>query len=115
LSGASDQEVERVAFLRFSVMIPRPGNERRVEELLDELVGLYQGRPGFITAYRLKPGPHAGALRVGRISIWESVEDADHMAAEAHDLSLQSQIKVLVDDATHQESSFEVPLVLQAA
>jgi heme-degrading monooxygenase HmoA len=104
-----------VAFLRFSVMIPRPGNEKRVEELLDELVGLYQGRPGFITAYRLKPGPHAGAPRVGRISIWESVEDADRMATWAHDLSLQSEIRVLVDDATHQESSFEVPLVLQAA
>jgi len=104
-----------VAFLRSSVMIPLPGNETRVEEFLDELLRLYQGRPGFITAYRLRPGPHAGAPKVGRISIWESAQDADHMAAEAHDLSLQSQIKVLVDDATNEESSFEVvlPFVLQ--
>ncbi len=96
-----------MAFLRFSVMIPRPGNEKQVDELLDELVGLYQGRKGLITAYRLRPGPHAGAPKVGRLSIWESVEDANRMASEAHDLALQSQIKMLVYDETHEESSFE--------
>jgi len=97
-------------------MIPRPGNEKQVDELLDELLSLYQGRPGFITAYRLKPGPHAGAPKVGRISIWESADDANRMASEPRDLSLQSQIKTLVDDTTHEESSFEgVPFVRQAA
>ena len=96
-----------MAFLRFSVMIPRPGNEKQVEDLLDELLRLYQGRPGFITAYRLKPGPHAGAPKVGRLSIWETVEDANRMASEARDLSLHSQIKPLVFDETHEESSFE--------
>ncbi len=97
-------------------MIPRPGNEKRVEELLDQLLKLYQGRPGFITAYRLKPGPHAGAPKVGRISIWESSEDANRMASEALDLSLQSQIKALVDESTHEESSFEgIPFGRQPA
>lgn len=96
-----------MAFLRVSVMIPRPGYEKRVEDLIDELLRLYQGRPGFITAYRLKPGPHAGAPKVGRISIWESSEDANRMASESRDIALQSQIKTLVDDETHEESSFE--------
>ena len=88
-------------------MIPRPGNEKRVDELLDELLGLYQGRQGFITAYRLKPGPHAGAPKIGRISIWESVDDTNRMASEARDIALQSQIKTLVYEETHEESSFE--------
>ena len=105
-----------MAFLRVSIMIPRPGNEERVNELLDELLQLYQGRPGFITAYRLKPGPHAGPPKVGRISIWESSEHANRMASEPRDLALQSQLKVLVDDATHEESSFEgEPVVRQPA
>ena len=96
-----------MAFLRISVMIPRPGNEKRVGELIDDLLKLYQGKPGFIAAYRLAPGPHAGAPKVGRISIWESSEHANRMASDPRDLALQSEIKVLVDDATHEESSFE--------
>ena len=96
-----------MAFIRISVMVPTTGHEARVGAILDELIRLYQGKPGFITAYRLDPGPHAGAPRVGRISVWTSVEDTNRMASDQHDQSLQAELKTLVDEATHEEHSFE--------
>jgi heme-degrading monooxygenase HmoA len=95
-----------MAFVRISIMIPQAGQEARVEQLLKDLVNFYQGRPGFITAYRLSADPHASVKRVGRISVWETEEDAHRTASEQHDLSLQSQLKLLVEDATHEEYSF---------
>ncbi len=96
-----------MAFVRVSVMVPKAGREVRVGELLDSLMALYVGKPGFITAYRLKPGPHAGAPRVGRITVWETAADADRMAQDSTDMSLQSELMLAVEQEAHEEHSFE--------
>ncbi len=95
-----------MAFVRVSIMTPIVGQHAEVERVLDALVRLYQGRPGFVTAYRLSPDPHAGTSRMGRISVWEDEGAANRTASEERDLALQSQLKALVQDSTHQELSF---------
>ena len=95
-----------MAYVRVSIMTPVGGQDAEVQRLLDELVKLYQGRPGFITAYRLSPDPHAGTTRMGRISVWESEEAAHRTASEERDIAFQSQLKALVRGSTHEEYSF---------
>lgn len=87
-------------------MTPKSGQDSRVQDLLDDLVRSYQGRQGFITAYRLSPDPHAGARRIGRLSVWESEEDAHRMASDQHDMSVQSELRALIQTETHEEHSF---------
>ncbi|HKS90383.1 MAG TPA: hypothetical protein VJQ83_00540 [Tepidiformaceae bacterium] len=96
-----------MAFMRLSLMTPRPGQEREVSELLDKLLKLYVGRPGFRAAYRLSSDTHSGSTRMGRVSIWDSEEDAHRTAVNDTDIALQSQIKVLCEDETHEEHSFD--------
>ena len=74
--------------------------------LLDQLVQYFHDKPGFIAAYRLSSDPHATDKRVGRISIWESEDDANRMSSDQHDLALQSEIKLLAVETTHEEQSF---------
>ncbi len=93
-------------FIRISLMVPKPGQDNRVDELLKELVQFYVSRPGFLAAYRLAPDPHAATKRVGRISVWREEVDAHRTASEARDLAIQSELKLVVEDETHHEFSF---------
>jgi nucleotide-binding universal stress UspA family protein/heme-degrading monooxygenase HmoA len=104
----SERRVERatMAFIRISLMTPRSGQQEELEKLLDSLVAYLHGKPGFIAAYRLSPDPHSMDNRVGRISIWESEDDANRMSSDQHDQALQAEIKLVAIDATHEENSF---------
>jgi quinol monooxygenase YgiN len=95
-----------MAFIRLSLMTPRPGKEEALTVLLDRLVQYFQDKPGCIAAYRMSADPHARDKRVGKVSIWESEEDANRMSADQHDLALEAEIKLLAVDATHEEHSF---------
>jgi hypothetical protein len=95
-----------MAFVRISLMTPQPGQESRVQELLDDLVRFYQGRDGFITAYRLSADPHAGGPRMGRVSVWENEDAAHKTAMEQHDLAVQSELKMLTQTTGREEYSF---------
>lgn len=95
-----------MAFMRLSLMTPHAGREAEVGELLDRLLKLYVGRPGFQAAYRLSSDEHSGSTRMGRVSIWDSEADAHRTAVNETDIALQSQIKVLCADETHEERSF---------
>ena len=87
-------------------MTPRSGQEEELADLLDRLVQYFQGKPGFIAAYRISSDPHSKDKRVGRLSIWDSEDDANRMSSDQHDLALQAEIKLLAIDATHEEHSF---------
>ena len=94
-------------FVRLSLMTPKPGQTQRASELLDRLIDFYQRRPGFVAAYRLTPDGTGAPGRIGRVSIWEHKEDANHTAAEQTDISLQSELKLISEEETHEEHSFE--------
>jgi hypothetical protein len=87
-------------------MTPRSGQEEALTGLLDRLVQYFQDKPGCTAAYRISADPHAKDNRVGKISIWESEEDANRMSSDQHDLALESEIKLLAVDTTHEEHSF---------
>lgn len=102
---------DNMPFIRVSVMTPHAGKEHEVSELIDALLALYRGRPGFIKAYRLAAHPAGGHTRMGRLSMWNSEEEIRSMAGNERDMALQSQLKLITDDETHEEYSFEaVPL-----
>ena len=95
-----------MAFVRISIMTPKPGQAQRGQDVLDDLLRFYKGRDGFIDAWRLTDDPHAPGNRVGRVSIWATEDDAHRTASEQRDLALQSELKLLCDDNTHEEHSF---------
>lgn len=96
-----------MAFTRLAIMTPKRGNEARVEEMLNDLLKFQSEQPGFVAGYLLRHDPHeSGTTRIGRFTVWESEEHANHVAQQQHDMSLQSELKLQVDDETHEEHSF---------
>ena len=95
-----------MAFIRISLMTPRPDKEEELANLLDSLVEYFHGMPGFIAAYRLSGDQHSTDKRTGRLSIWESEAHANRMSSDEHDFALQAEIKLLAIDTTHEEHSF---------
>ena len=95
-----------MAFVRYSVMTPKLGQAERVRGLLDDMLNYQKGREGFITALRLDPDEHDLHGFIGRVSVWESEKHANTVAQEHHQISLQSEIKLWVNDETHEERSF---------
>jgi hypothetical protein len=95
-----------MAFVRISIMVPMAGQEAAVQGILDDLVRFYKGRQGFINAWRLTADAHATIKRLGRVSVWESEDDAHRTASEQRDLALQSQLKILVQAGSQEEYSF---------
>ena len=89
-------------YVRISMMRARTGEETRVHDLIDRLVAYYAQQPGFVTGYRLEPTEPDGFI--GRIGVWERVEDADRAAQTEHDLALRSQLNMSVEE--HREYSF---------
>lgn len=94
-------------FVRISVMTAKPGHEQEVSDLIDRLIALYQGHHGFINAYRLVGRGAPTAPSFGRLSMWEHAEDIRAMVGEQKDIALQSQLKLITDEETHAEYSFE--------
>ena len=95
-----------MAFVRYSVMTPKPGQAERVRGLLDQMLQYQQGRDGFVTASRLDPDEHDLHGFTGRVSAWETEAHANAVAQEQHQIALQSEIKLWVIDETHEERSF---------
>ncbi len=96
-----------MAFVRLTLVTPKPGQTDRVESLLTALVQAHEASDGAITAYRLKPDTHSASGRQGSVSIWETEEHANRMVSDQHDLSLHAELKLLAESSDHEEFSFE--------
>ena len=95
-----------MAFVRYAVMTPKPGQDGRVRRLLDEMLEYQRGRAGFVAAWRLEPDDHGDQGFIGRVSVWESERQANAVAQEQHEIALQSELKLWVVDETHEERAF---------
>lgn len=95
-----------MAYVRISYMIPKTGEESRVEEILVKLSAFYVTAGGYITGYHLRPHEGDPNGRMGRIGVWESEEHAVHAAQAEHALALRSELLRAVDESSHQELSF---------
>ncbi|MBI1885053.1 MAG: antibiotic biosynthesis monooxygenase [Chloroflexi bacterium] len=90
-------------YIRISLMKPQEGHADEVERLNRELVGLYQGSRGCLVSYLVTAADGSG--ETGRVSVWESEDDADRAANEHRSLALRSQLHLRVEEG-HVERSF---------
>jgi hypothetical protein len=89
-------------YVRVTLMRARAGGEDRVRDLTRQLVDFFSDQPGFITGYSLDPVEPDGYL--GRVGVWETPEAADRAAQTPHDLSLRSELNMVLEE--HIEYSF---------
>lgn len=74
--------------LRSTLVSPRKGEEEALSELLHELDGYLSTQPGFVESYEVAENDS-----LGRVSVWESRQAADHAATQVHTIALKSRIR----------------------
>lgn len=95
-----------MVYVRVSHMIPRAGQESRVLEILTKLSDFYATQPGHVAGWRLEPHEGADPVRMGRVGVWATEEDAERAAQHDHALALRSELIRLVDEDSHLELTF---------
>lgn len=90
-----------MAFLRLTLLKPRPDTDEEVRRLLEELDAEIAESPGLILSFIA-----AREQRLGRVSLWKSKQDANREALSDRTLSLRSRLRYLSVEA--EESMMEV-------
>jgi hypothetical protein len=88
-------------------MVPRSGQESRLDEILRKLSDYYVTQPGYITGWVLAPHEHMDTRRFGRVGVWATEDDAERAAQGSHALALRSDLLRVVEEDSHQELSFQ--------
>jgi hypothetical protein len=78
-----------MTYVRLTLLKPRPGSEREVRRLLLELDDNLSQAPGQLFSVLLAEGDD----QLGRISVWQSKEDANREALSQKTLSLRSRLR----------------------
>ncbi len=99
-----------MAFIRYSVMTPKPGEADHLKSLISELIAYHRTREGFIAQYLLEPDQHDPHGFIGRCAVWESEAAANATAQDEHDIALQSRIKGAAQEAGHEERAFQAEI-----
>ena len=76
--------------IRTTIVTPREGHAEEVSSLLKELGTYLAKEPGFIEAYAFRDEG-----KLGRVSVWESREAADHAANQVHTIALRAKVHAL--------------------
>ncbi len=92
-----------MTYIRLSIAKPRPGQEKRLADLMGQVAEWVKTQPGCRESYLLEPHDDSG--EVVRISVYEDEKSADHAATESHLLALRSEIN-LASEAPHVERGF---------
>ncbi len=79
---------------RHSAVNPKTGQAPRVEQIFDELLTVYAAAPGYIWGFRYRP--QEGPGEVGRITVWRSHDDADHVAQNSHVIALRAELSRII-------------------
>ncbi len=95
---------EGAFYVSLSLMKPKPNEEKLVAGLMDNLLEFFARQPGYERGYALLEGETQG--RVGRITLWESEEQADHAANTQHVLTVRAEIMQRIEEDSHVERSF---------
>jgi hypothetical protein len=90
-----------MAYLRLSLIEPKPGEEREARRLLEELDTDLAQAPGLLLSFVVTE-----ERRLGRVSLWRSKADANRLAAQHHTLALRSRLRLIA--AERDESLLEV-------
>ena len=99
-----DYPADATFYVRLSLMKPKPGEEKLVAGLMDNLLEFFTQQPGYERGYALLEGDRQG--RVGRITLWKSEGQADHAANTQHVLAVRAEIMHRIEDDSHIERSY---------
>ncbi len=91
-------------YVRISLMVPLAGREAEVIEVNEQLVAFYRGQKGCLQSYVMRPSQ--ASLDMGRITLWESEEDAEQTANVESSLALRSRLHLLVERG-HRDIAFQ--------
>jgi quinol monooxygenase YgiN len=92
-----------MSYARVSIMKPQSGREEEVLALNRELVSFYHKQKGCIVSHVIEAADDSG--EVGRVTFWESEEDADRAATLDHSMSVRASLHLLIQKG-HQDRSF---------
>lgn len=100
-----------MSFVRITLTRPRPEVRAEVEGHYRELISATSKFPGFIAGYMLVSPDLSG--EVGRVTIWESQELANHAANDAHIMALHAELN-FDDRGTTQDWNLDSPFSIPA-
>jgi len=95
-----------MAYVRLSVVKPRPGSEERTLKLLKALSAATAGSSGWLEDYVLQPHDDSG--EIARISIYADESDAEREAATPSVLSLRSELHLVIEPGHRERAFFSV-------
>jgi quinol monooxygenase YgiN len=78
-------------YIRLTLARPRPERMQEVRRHYEDLVAHLATLPGFITGWVVEPEPSAG--EIGRLSVWETPEDAHRAANDPHAMALHAELE----------------------
>ncbi len=78
-------------YVRLTLAKPRPERVAEVRRHYEELVGYLSTLPGFVAGWVVVPHDDSG--EVGRLSMWESQEAANHAANDPRAMSLHAELE----------------------
>lgn len=90
-------------YVRLSIARPRPGYERRLEEIMTELTKFAALQPGCVEAFVMRPSDSSG--EIGRMAIYTSEADAEQAANTDHVMALRSELHIACEPG-HIERAF---------
>lgn len=91
-----------MAWMRLTLATPMPGARAEVLSILNDLENTVSQGKGFIMG-----GVFTSDGEVGRFSLWETQEEADHASSSEHVIALRSHLHNLIE-AGHIEQLSEV-------
>ena len=99
-----DYPPEAILYVRLSLVNPKAGQDKRVSQLMDDLLQFYLSQPGFVRGYKLVreyPDP-----KIGRVTVWQSEQDADKAANQEHVLSARSELVEITEQEYQIDRSY---------
>jgi hypothetical protein len=82
-------------FVRVSLLVPTVANAEETSRIQKDLMACFAAKEGFIDGYYLEAADESGV--VGRITVWDSAEHADHAATDDHVMAQRSTLLLLME------------------
>ena len=79
-----------MAYMRLTLARPRPERRAEVKRHYEDLVAYVLTLPGCLGGYVVEAHDESG--EIGRVSIWESTEAANHAANDPHAMALHAEL-----------------------
>ena len=83
-------------FVRVSLLVPGEQTAEEISRIQKDLLAFHAAQPGFVDGYYMEAADESGV--VGRITIWESEEEAHRAASHDHVMAHRSSLLRLAQE-----------------